>query len=105
MPEAAAEVTERNFVRHPFMTNFYGRIIGIKSMTLAEGQQWKDLRKTFNPGFSLTNIMTLMPEIVKQAEIMTTILSGIARNGDLRRVWTSWQEVPRSTLSSGSCLV
>jgi cytochrome P450 len=80
-PEAAAEVTEWNFVRHPFMTNFYGRIIGIKSMTLAEGQQWKDLRKTFNPGFSLTNIMTLMPEIVKQAEIMTTILSGIARNG------------------------
>jgi hypothetical protein len=80
-PEAAAEVTERNFVRHPFMTNFYGRIIGIKSITLAEGQQWKDMRKTFNPGFSLTNIMTLMPEIVKQGEIMTTILLGIARNG------------------------
>jgi cytochrome P450 len=80
-PEAAAEITERNFVRHPFMTNFYGRIVGLKSMTLAEGQQWKDMRKTFNPGFSLTNVMTLMPEIVKQGEIFTTILSRIARNG------------------------
>lgn len=80
-PEAAAEITERNFVRHPFMTNFYGRIIGIKSMTLAEGQQWKDMRKTFNPGFSLTNIMTLMPEIVRQGEILSRKLSGIARNG------------------------
>jgi Cytochrome P450 len=80
-PEAAAEITERNFVRHPFMTNFYGRVVGIKSMTLAEGQQWKDLRKTFNPGFSLTNVMTLMPEIVKQGEIFTTILSNIAKNG------------------------
>jgi hypothetical protein len=80
-PEAAAEITERNFVRHPFMTNFYGRIVGIKSMTLAEGQQWKDMRKTFNPGFSLTNIMTLMPEIVKQGEILTEKLSRIAKNG------------------------
>ncbi len=80
-PEAVAEITERNFVRHPFMTNFYGRIVGIKSMTLAEGQQWKDMRKTFNPGFSLTNIMTLMPEIVKQGEILTEKLSEIAKNG------------------------
>jgi hypothetical protein len=80
-PEAAAEITERNFVRHPFMTNFYGRIVGIKSMTLAEGKQWKDMRKTFNPGFSLTNIMTLMPEIVRQGEIFTAILSSIAKDG------------------------
>lgn len=80
-PEAAAEITERNFVRHPFFANFYGRIVGIKSMTLAEGQQWKDMRKTFNPGFSLTNVMTLMPEIVKQGEIFSTKLSDIAKNG------------------------
>jgi len=80
-PEAAAEITERNFMRHPFMTNFYGRIIGIKSITLAEGQRWKDMRKTFNPGFSLTNVMTLMPEIVKQGEIFIAILSKLAKSG------------------------
>lgn len=80
-PEAAAGITERNFVRHPFMTNFYGRIVGIKSMTLAEGQQWKDMRKTFNPGFSLTNVMTLMPDIVKQGEILAGKLSEIAKKG------------------------
>jgi hypothetical protein len=80
-PEAVAEITERNFEIHPFMANFYGRIVGIKSMTLAKGQQWKDMRKTFNPGFSLTNVMTLMPEIVKQGQIFTGILLDVAKNG------------------------
>jgi cytochrome P450 len=80
-PESVAEITQRNFFRHPFMKNFYGRIIGMKSMTLAEGAEWKEMRKTFNPSFSLANMMTLMPTIVEQGEIFASILSGIARNG------------------------
>jgi len=39
------------------------------------------MRKTFNPGFSLTNVMTLMPEIVKQGEILSEKLSRIASGG------------------------
>lgn len=66
---------------HPFVRSFYGRIIGLKSMTLAEGKEWREMRKTFNPSFAAGNMMALMPAVVEQGEISVGILSKVVKAG------------------------
>jgi cytochrome P450 len=49
-------------------------------MILTEGAEWRRARTLFNPGFSLTHLMTLVPSIVDDTQIFHGILSDLSES-------------------------
>ncbi|OKL56065.1 hypothetical protein UA08_08623 [Talaromyces atroroseus] len=50
---------------------------------VSEGQQWKEWRKIFNPGFSLQNLMSFVPAIVDEIEVFRGWLKDVAESGNV----------------------
>lgn len=48
-----------------------------------EGQPWKDWRNVFNPGFSASHLITLVPEILHEISTFSDILRELVRKGDM----------------------
>lgn len=47
-----------------------------------QGEEWKALRKRFNPGFAPQHLLSLLPAIVHKASIFVDRLGGLAQGGD-----------------------
>lgn len=47
-----------------------------------QGEEWKALRKRFNPGFAPQHLLSLLPAIVHKASIFVDRLSNLARTGE-----------------------
>ncbi|GAB7343421.1 hypothetical protein MBLNU457_1451t2 [Dothideomycetes sp. NU457] len=54
---------EHSTPKDPTLIDFLGPVGGPNNLVIDEGQQWKTWRKIFNPGFSLTHLMTVVPDI------------------------------------------
>lgn len=67
--------------KHPVLKNIFGRVIGLKAITLLEGQKWKEFRAIFNPAFAASNIVSFMPAMLEEGEIFVSRLSTIAASG------------------------
>ena len=39
-----------------------------------DGQEWKTWRSIFNPGFSASHLMTIVPDIVKETAVFSKVL-------------------------------
>ncbi|KAI9796167.1 MAG: hypothetical protein M1835_004573 [Candelina submexicana] len=64
-PELAAQVTQTSpLAKHPQLGNVLRPIIGDKSILTTEGAEWKFWRSVFNPGFSSSHLMTLVPYFI-----------------------------------------
>lgn len=50
------------------------------------GQEWKYWRDVFNPGFSASHLMTLVPDIVKQTMVFLDILHDHVSKQDIFRM-------------------
>ncbi|KAI9818467.1 MAG: hypothetical protein M1827_000526 [Pycnora praestabilis] len=75
-PQMAALVTQsRSLPKHPDLRMFLLPLAGEKNMITMEGEEWKFWRSIFNPGFSQSNLMTLVPGIVDLALIFCDTLS------------------------------
>ncbi|ROW04907.1 hypothetical protein VPNG_07040 [Cytospora leucostoma] len=48
----------------------------------SKGEDWKALRKRFNPGFAPQHLMTLLPSIIDKVSLFVTHLDGFARTGE-----------------------
>ena len=58
-------------------------LIGSKSLLILEGEQWKGLRRKFNPGFAPTHLMTLLPKILEKTSFFIRRLDKAAQSGDV----------------------
>ncbi|KAL2819493.1 cytochrome P450 [Aspergillus granulosus] len=65
-----------------FNLGYMAPIIGQTSMLSAEGNDWKALRKTFNPWFSLQNLMTFLPAILDKTMIFVAHLDRLSETGE-----------------------
>lgn len=57
-------------------------LIGHKSLLIAEREQWKSLRRTFNPGFAPAHLMTLLPKILEKTGYFIKRLDKAAQSGE-----------------------
>ncbi|KAK4935590.1 hypothetical protein LTR10_023384 [Elasticomyces elasticus] len=64
-------------------TSYLKRLLGKFNMVILEGQQWKFLRSIFNPGFSASHLITLVPYIVDATVVFLDILREKARTNEL----------------------
>ncbi|OBT46438.1 hypothetical protein VE00_03304 [Pseudogymnoascus sp. WSF 3629] len=80
-PEVSAQVLQNQgeqFPKHPVLNESFGRAIGPKGMVGQEGEQWKELRTMFNPGFSQANLLSMVPMMVEETTIFVSRLSKLA---------------------------
>ncbi|OBT65131.1 hypothetical protein VE03_04759 [Pseudogymnoascus sp. 23342-1-I1] len=80
-PDVAAQVVQNQgmpFLKHPVLNENFGRAIGVRGMVGQEGEQWKELRTMFNPGFSQANLLSMVPMMVEETTIFVDRLSKIA---------------------------
>ncbi|EED11475.1 cytochrome P450 monooxygenase, putative [Talaromyces stipitatus ATCC 10500] len=56
-------------------------VIGPTSILSAEGDKWKALRRTFNHGFSLQHLLTLLPTILNKTMIFVKHLDRLSESG------------------------
>ncbi|KAK4463055.1 putative sterigmatocystin biosynthesis P450 monooxygenase stcS [Cladorrhinum samala] len=67
--------------KSPTMAEFL-RLIGPRSFLVHSGDDWKEVRKRFNPGFAPQHLMTLLPCILDKTSIFVDRLDGYARSGE-----------------------
>lgn len=64
--------------KSPTLQSQMGRLIGEKSILSLEGEEWKSLRKTFNPGFAPQHLLSLLPQIVDKTRLFLGKLDVLA---------------------------
>lgn len=57
-------------------------IIGKRAITSLEGQEWKDLRKKYNPGFTTQHLWTLLPLVLERMGPFVRYLDQFALSGE-----------------------
>ena len=83
-PVIAAQVTQtRSLPKHITIRQYTEHLTGSSSMLFTEGAEWKTMRSLFNPGFSATHLMTLVPGIVNDSAIFAEKLAEMAKSGEL----------------------
>ena len=82
-PEVAAQIN--SFPKHPALNRDFGQVLGHRGMAVQEGDDWKELRTMFNPGFTQTNLFSMVPMMVDETEIFASCLSASAVTGGFVR--------------------
>lgn len=83
-PDMSYQLTQANSLpKHEGLRHFVRPIAGKDALVTLEGPVWKRWRTIFNPGFSLSHIMTLVPSIVEEMMIFKNILQAHAEKGDI----------------------
>ncbi|TLD37964.1 hypothetical protein E2P81_ATG03639 [Venturia nashicola] len=57
-------------------------LIGSTSIIMADGEDWRPIRKRFNPGFAPTHLVTLLPAILSKTERFTKRLDTLAKSSE-----------------------
>ncbi|KAL3412833.1 hypothetical protein V6000_004615 [Aspergillus fumigatus] len=60
----------------------YKYLVGPHSILTSEGEEWKSLRKRFNPGFAPQHILTLLPRILDKTVPFFETLDRYAESGE-----------------------
>ena len=59
------------------------RLIGLESLIIAEGEEWKILRRRFNKGFAPQHLHTLDSLIISKTRVFVDRLKQIAKTGEI----------------------
>lgn len=86
-PEVAQQLIQ-NTHKHAVIKNFMPPLGGDHSLVSMDGKEWLKWRKIFNPGFSLTNLLTLVPGIVEDALTFCEVLEEHAR----KEISSGWRK-------------
>ena len=82
-PSTLAQVTtEHNSPKFPAIRDFLYPLTNGRDIVSMDGQEWKTWRSIFNPGFSASHLMTMVPEMVKETVIFCRILEEHAEKQD-----------------------
>lgn len=69
-PDLHYQLTQANQLpKDPGLQNFLKPLAGRQNLVTMEGPAWKRWRAVFNPGFSASNISSLVPGMVEKVEI------------------------------------
>lgn len=80
-PEVATQVSHSPstyFRKHPVLKRDFGQALGMRGLVGLEGDEWREVRTMFNPGFSLVNLFSMVPMIVAKCEKFTERLTRCA---------------------------
>lgn len=72
--------------KHQLVEDFVEHVGGKGNLVTAEGAEWKKWRSAFNPGFSASHLMTLVPLIVDECSTFREILGEKAAKKELFRM-------------------
>ncbi|KAK6063318.1 P450 monooxygenase AflN 4 [Seiridium cupressi] len=75
--------TGQSLPKNHLAKEFLDKFLGDNNMVSLEGARWKAVRSIFNPGFSLTNIMTLTDVIVDASLTFCDVIRSKADSGEL----------------------
>lgn len=65
------------------LRNYMRPLTDNNDLVSMEGQLWKDWRNVYNPGFSASHLITLVPEIVHEISTFSEILRELVRKEDM----------------------
>lgn len=86
-PATMAQITTEHVLpKFPAIKNFLYPLANGKDLVSMDGQEWKYWRDMFNPGFSASHLMTLVPDIVKEAMVFLDVLNDHAIKQDVFRM-------------------
>ncbi|TKA82843.1 hypothetical protein B0A55_00995 [Friedmanniomyces simplex] len=81
------EITVANSLpKHPAVDKFLQNFGGPGNLVSSEGALWKKWRSAFNPGFSASHLMSLVPLMVDECDIFCDVLTKHAKNKGLFRM-------------------
>ncbi|KFY30605.1 hypothetical protein V493_01799 [Pseudogymnoascus sp. VKM F-4281 (FW-2241)] len=93
-PDIAAQFTqESSQPKHDLVRNEFRPLTGLKDLVLSEGNFWKKWRAIFNPGFSIQNVMALVPSFVEEVTVWKQYLEKTAQTGETIRLEDSVMKV------------
>jgi cytochrome P450 len=84
-PELASKflTTGQSLPKSRLVTAYLAKLLGASNMVSLEGQAWKSLRSIFNPGFSASHLITLVPYVVDSSLVLLDLLREKAKTGEL----------------------
>jgi cytochrome P450 len=86
-PQMVHDFTVKNSMpKHPVVDDFMQNFGGEGNMVSSEGSQWKKWRSAFNPGFSAAYLMTLVPSIVDNCDVFSSLMLARAKTNELFRM-------------------
>jgi cytochrome P450 len=71
--------------KHDSFYHFMNDFLGSRNLTTLEGSVWKKWRAVFNPGFSASHLMTLVPAMVDETQIFCNVLQKHAEEDNVFR--------------------
>ena len=81
-PSIASQFTQEvSLPKSPALVKWIRPLAENKDLVSMEGQLWKQWRGVYNPGFSASHLMFLVPQIVEEVEHFCDILRDRARAG------------------------
>ena len=86
-PPALAQITTEHVLpKFPAIKDYLYPLANGKDLVSMNGQEWRYWRDVFNPGFSASHLMTLVPDIVKETMVFLDVLRGHANKQDVFRM-------------------
>ncbi|OQV04103.1 hypothetical protein CLAIMM_09044 isoform 2 [Cladophialophora immunda] len=84
-PELASKflTTGQSLPKSRLTTKYLTMLLGANNMVGLDGQAWKSLRSIFNPGFSASHLITLVPYVVDSSLVFLDLLREKAQTNEL----------------------
>jgi cytochrome P450 len=83
-PDIMAQYTQTvSLPKAPIMQTEFGPFTNCDDLVNQEGKDWKTWRSIFNPGFSMNNIITLVPEFLEEIQVFKDWLVSAAKSGQV----------------------
>lgn len=77
----STKVQPYSTTKSPTIQGGLGNLIGKFSILSEEGEAWKAIRKTFNPGFAPQHLYSLLPVILDKTYVFMDKLDALAKSG------------------------
>lgn len=77
----ASKTQQYSVTKSPTVQQGLGELIGRYSLISENGESWRGLRKTFNPGFAPQHLLTLLPVVVDKTCTFVKRLDALATSG------------------------
>lgn len=75
-PDMSAQFTETlSLPKHPIVAEALAPLTQSQDLTSSNGNEWKTWRRRFNPGFSMRNLLALLPEILEEVIVFSQNMS------------------------------
>lgn len=88
-PRTLSQITTEHVLpKFPAIKVFLFPLANGKDIVSMDGPEWKYWRNMFNPGFSASHLMTLVPDIVRETTAFCDMLQDHADKGDILRMKT-----------------